>query len=66
MRIAQIDLRAEQIGRRVSVDLGVVGDVKATLQDSGVWLRGEARCCDLTGTNAIPLMANFAAERHTG
>ena len=31
-RIAQIDLRAEQIGRRVPVDLGIVGDVKATLQ----------------------------------
>ena len=31
-RIAQIDLRAEQIGRRAPVDLGVVGDVKATLQ----------------------------------
>src|SRR5271166_5684571 len=31
VRIAQIDLRAEQIGRRAPVDLGVVGDVKATL-----------------------------------
>ena len=31
VRIAQVDLRAEQIGRRASVDLGVVGDVKATL-----------------------------------
>jgi pyruvate dehydrogenase (quinone) len=31
-RIAQIDIRAGQIGRRASVDLGVVGDVKATLQ----------------------------------
>jgi pyruvate dehydrogenase (quinone) len=30
-RIAQIDLCAEQIGRRARVDLGVVGDVKATL-----------------------------------
>ena len=32
VRIAQIDLRAENIGRRVSVDLGVVGDVRATLE----------------------------------
>ena len=32
VRIAQIDLRAENIGRRVSVDLGVVGDVHATLE----------------------------------
>jgi len=29
--IAQIDLRAEQIGRRAPVDLGVVGDVKTTI-----------------------------------
>lgn len=32
VRIAQIDLRAGQIGRRAPVDLGVVGDVKATIQ----------------------------------
>ena len=32
VRLAQVDLRAEQIGRRASVDLGVVGDVRATLQ----------------------------------
>ncbi|HYZ62601.1 MAG TPA: ubiquinone-dependent pyruvate dehydrogenase [Acetobacteraceae bacterium] len=32
VRIAQIDLRPEQIGRRAAVDLGVVGHVKATLQ----------------------------------
>ena len=31
VRIAQVDLRAENIGRRAPVDLGVVGDVKATL-----------------------------------
>ncbi|MDB5407236.1 MAG: poxB [Rhodospirillales bacterium] len=31
-RIAQIDLRAEQIGRRAPVDLGMVGDVRATLE----------------------------------
>jgi pyruvate dehydrogenase (quinone) len=30
-RIVQIDIRPEQIGRRTSVDLGLVGDVKATL-----------------------------------
>jgi len=29
--IAQVDIRAENIGRRAAVDLGVVGDVKATL-----------------------------------
>ena len=31
VRIAQVDLRAEQIGRRAPVDLGVVGDAKAAL-----------------------------------
>jgi pyruvate dehydrogenase (quinone) len=31
-RIAQVDLRAENIGRRTAVDAGVVGDVRATLQ----------------------------------
>ena len=30
-RIAQIDIRAENLGRRAAIDLGVVGDVKATL-----------------------------------
>jgi pyruvate dehydrogenase (quinone) len=31
VRIAQVDLRAEQLGKRAAVDLGVVGDVRATL-----------------------------------
>src|SRR5262249_52442940 len=31
VRIAQVDLRAENIGRRVSVDLGIVGDLRATV-----------------------------------
>src|SRR3984893_11968170 len=31
VRIAQVDIRAEQIGRRVPVDLGIVGDVGPTL-----------------------------------
>jgi pyruvate dehydrogenase (quinone) len=31
VRVAQVDLRAEQIGQRAPVDLGVVGDVKATV-----------------------------------
>jgi len=31
VRIAQVDVRAENIGRRAAVDLGVVGDVRATL-----------------------------------
>jgi len=32
VRIAQVDIRPEHIGRRASVDLAVVGDVSATLQ----------------------------------
>jgi len=31
VRIAQVDIRPENLGRRAAVDLGVVGDVKATL-----------------------------------
>lgn len=31
VRIAQVDIRAENIGRRASVDLGVVGDVRSTI-----------------------------------
>jgi len=30
-RIAQVDIRAEQIGRRARIDLAIVGDVRATL-----------------------------------
>src|ERR1700730_17791501 len=30
--IAQVDIRAEQIGRRAAVDLAVVGDVRATIE----------------------------------
>ena len=32
VHVAQVDLRAEQIGRRTAVDLGIVGDVRATLE----------------------------------
>src|ERR1700681_4820535 len=32
VRIAQVDVRPEQIGRRAPVNLGVVGDVRATLE----------------------------------
>jgi len=32
VRIAQVDIRAENIGRRAAVDVGVVGDVQATLR----------------------------------
>jgi pyruvate dehydrogenase (quinone) len=32
VRIAQVDIRAENIGRRAQVDLGVVGDVRTTIE----------------------------------
>ncbi|MGZ4991841.1 MAG: ubiquinone-dependent pyruvate dehydrogenase [Methylobacter sp.] len=32
IRIAQVDIRAEQIGRRAAVELALVGDVRATLE----------------------------------
>ena len=32
VRVAQIDLRPEHLGRRAAIDLGLVGDVQATLQ----------------------------------
>ena len=32
VRIAQVDIRGENIGRRVAVDVGVVGDVRATIE----------------------------------
>ena len=32
VHIAQVDIRAEQIGRRTAVDLAVVGDVRATIE----------------------------------
>jgi pyruvate dehydrogenase (quinone) len=31
-RVAQVDVRPEQIGRRTHVDVGVVGDVRATIE----------------------------------
>jgi pyruvate dehydrogenase (quinone) len=31
-RIAQVDIRGENIGRRTAVDLGIVGDVRATIE----------------------------------
>jgi len=32
VRLAQIDIRPEQLGRRAAVDLGIVGDVRATIE----------------------------------
>ena len=43
VRIAQVDLRPENIGRRAPVDLGVVGDVRATLDGAAAATQAEAR-----------------------
>ena len=43
VRIAQVDLEPEQIGRRTAVDLGVVGDVRATLAGAATAAQGEER-----------------------
>jgi pyruvate dehydrogenase (quinone) len=42
VRIAQIDIRPEQIGRRARVDLGVVGDVRTTIEALLPMLEGKA------------------------
>jgi pyruvate dehydrogenase (quinone) len=33
VRIAQVDLRPEQLGRRVAIDFGVVGDIRTTISE---------------------------------
>jgi len=38
--VIQIDIRGEQIGRRTKVDLGLVGDVKTTIEALSPQLRG--------------------------
>ena len=40
VRIAQVDIRAEAIGRRTPIELGVLGDVRATLQALIPQIRG--------------------------
>ena len=42
-RIAQVDIRPEQLGRRAPINLGVVGDVGATLRCLASAARGESR-----------------------
>jgi pyruvate dehydrogenase (quinone) len=58
VRIAQIDIRAEQIGRRASVDLGVVGDVKATIAALLPLLDQKA-----DGTHLVQAQTHYAKTR---
>jgi len=47
-RIVQVDIRAENIGRRAAVHLGVVGSVRATITALLPRLRGERNSAHLT------------------
>ena len=52
VKIAQVDLRPENIGRRAAVDLGVVGDVKATLASLMPLLKTDRSSAHLTQARA--------------
>jgi pyruvate dehydrogenase (quinone) len=58
VRIAQVDIRAENIGRRAAVDLALVGDVQATLQAllPRLELKGD-------GTHLVQAQAHYAKAR---
>src|SRR5256714_3230455 len=58
VRIAQVDLRAENIGRRVAVDLGVVGDVRATLSALLPLLKPKS-----DGTHLVQAQKHYARSR---
>src|SRR5271166_1346508 len=56
--IAQVDLRPENIGRRVAVDLGVVGDVRATLSALLPLLEQKS-----DGTHLVQAQKHYAKSR---
>jgi pyruvate dehydrogenase (quinone) len=58
VRVAQVDLRAENIGRRVAVDLGVVGDVRATLSALLPLLKQKS-----DGTHLVQAQKHYARSR---
>ena len=58
VRVAQVDLRAENIGRRVAVDLGVVGDVRATLSALLPLLEQKS-----DGTHLVQAQKHYARSR---
>jgi pyruvate dehydrogenase (quinone) len=58
VKIAQVDLRPENIGRRAAVDLGLVGDVKATLAALLPLLKAER-----SGTHLAKARAHYAKAR---
>jgi pyruvate dehydrogenase (quinone) len=50
--IAQVDIRGEQIGRRTKVDLGIIGDVGATLRGLLPRLKAKTDRAHLTSSRA--------------
>ena len=42
VRIAQVDIRPENLGRRAAIDLAVVGDVQATLRGAAAVSQAKA------------------------
>jgi pyruvate dehydrogenase (quinone) len=70
-RIAQIDIRAEHLGRRSKLDLGLMGDVKATIEAVLPLLRAKKSdkhlkvCLDKCGETEKSL-SRFAESRKDG
>ena len=62
VRIAQVDIRAENIGRRSAVDLGIVGDVKETLTGLLPLLQQKADSTHLTRARAHYAKARKALD----
>ncbi len=70
IRIAQVDIRAENIGRRAPVDLAVVGDVRATIEALLPLLEQKRdRDASRASTRALcqsPQRARRSGRRHAG
>jgi pyruvate dehydrogenase (quinone) len=62
VKIAQVDLRPENIGRRAAVELGIVGDVKATLAALLPLLKAERRDAHLVRARAHYAKARKALD----
>jgi pyruvate dehydrogenase (quinone) len=62
VKIAQVDLRPENIGRRAAVDLGLVGDVKATLAQLLPLLKAERSDAHLAQARAHYAKARKALD----
>src|SRR5215469_2113532 len=65
VRIAQVDIRSENIGRRAAVDFGVVGDIKANTHCLAASLAAETRRHAL-GASARALRQSAQGSRRLG